>query len=607
MSQSKLLEPTVDFLSDIALLGHQKCSAAMLSALVQGFSAYRVGANGEEVIAVMFMVKSTSSTDHLTHLKELELYFEKDTYSRLSAIHGLGIANPCYYTAEVSLPTLDWLIRSPWITEIELTAQLKPSRDIPLSPERSVDRLSAAADIPTSDAETIIGVIDFGFPFAHNEYLDKGEKTRIHAIWDQDHTPEFKSDKGSIPNGFSYGRQVDRSAIQGFIDGGLVDGIFNEDKVYRDAACPSMRARITHGSSSIAILAANRLTSSCPANLVNEGSSNSQKTDIVLVQVPYALPLAPCSGAAENCILDGLRYMLACAGKATKRIVASIGYGSYLGPHDGSTIFESAIANLVASATKSNVKLDVVFASGNGYNKSIHARSADSSFNTQVIGWWVPPGNSVPTFSDAWLSLTDSETFICSLISPVGKAIEAKIAPGKLSAISSDPNIGNATIVLQRKNGKLHVLIEVPPEGYAGRWRIEFNAPESNRRIDINTAWGGRNPSFYRRALQGKFLPVVLSDEQKKTKTSMEIDGNGSLISSACNSSVWLVGGYEMWGNKLRTKYSGGGFSHGGARANRASTGVDILAPCEQSPQLQLHSRKWNQFRCAIICSCVIE
>lgn len=564
-----------------------KCSATMLAAMVQAFSSYRIGSSGEEKVAVMFTLIAGDVYIQTKCAKELLKKFAQDSGSRLSVVCGNYSTKFSCYTADVSLPMLVWLIQTDWIGGIELTAQLKPLRDVALPMGRTVDVRSKKARIPKSNAKSLMGVIDFGFPFANSAYINKGGETRVHAIWDQDHTPEFADKVGTVPDGFGYGRQLDKKAIQGFIDASKVGGSIDEDRVYREAVCPSMRARITHGSSSIAILAANKITPSYDPNLDGNQHIGAENADIVFIQVPYALPLAPCAGAAEQCILDGIFYLLECASKSTQHIVVSIGYGSYIGPHDGSSMFEQAVANLVFHAKNYlSIKLDVVFASGNGYNKSIHACSSDDPKQHQVIDWWVPPYNAVPTFADAWLALSAKDIFSCQLTDPSGQTFSISIRPEQPVIVASNQNSVIATLVLQRHPNKLNVLITVPSSGLPGRWRIEFITVSKSSTIHVNTAWGGRNPSFYRRALQGKFLLPRLNSQEQNIKTAMFIDGNGSMISSACNGDVWLVGGYELWGTNQRAKYSGAGFAHGGVRSNTLFTGVDILAPCEESPSL---------------------
>jgi hypothetical protein len=557
----------------------RKCSPSLLAAMSTDFSGYQAERTPELAFEILFyLASSVQSSVRKKTWQEIIYEFSKTTVSRLSTLYAFEFENAPYGTAKVNAATLKFLLTKDEIAHIDLAAQLKPLRAPALPLGRSPDDLSKPGDIATASTsdndQTLLGLIDFGFPFAHEQYLNAQGKTRIQAIWDQDTCPEFDSQFGSRPNGFHYGRQVNSSQINQWLEQRKNLGI-SEGALYQLAACPSMASRVTHGSGSLSILAANQGSTSVPNYLNTKCDS-----PIVLVQIPYALPLAPCAGAAEKSILDGIAYIITCANGKFKKIVISLGYGSYLGPHDGSTFFEKALEFFVAHLKKEGIDLHIVFASGNGFDKAIHASSPEKASERQHIDWWLPPQRDSLVFADAWLRSDKAEKCRIGVISPSGKK---KFVVLNSKETLSQVSFEGLTLVARRDSSqKVCVFFQMSVTAASGRWSLFFELAESGHVIHVNTSWGGRNPAFLKRTQQCKFL----KPQNILGATALEVTGEGSVISTACNSDVWLVGGYELWQPYSPSKYSGGGLAHGGVRAALGKSGVDILAPCEQSPSL---------------------
>jgi hypothetical protein len=310
--------------------------------------------------------------------------------------------------------------------------------------------------------------------------------------------------------------------------------------------------------------------------------------DIVFVQLPRNVPIAPDRGSIERCTLDGIRYVLDATPDNAHAVVV-VDYGTEMGSHDGVTWFERALDSMVRSARDRGITLDVIFPSGNSYAKKRRAIVFVEQLEKNTvaeIGWWLPVSNDVQVACEIWYKAESLFDLAVSL--PNGEICIAALNSNKESTHCYPADNPYCFVVCKQHEKQWNILIlinstneifstrPVPP---AGVWKLTFRSLQNNiPPINMYTHWGGKNPSLPQRVVPTKF---VLHNEFKEVAA---ITGDGSILGSGCGSEPYMVGGYEKWGSKERSKYSSGGKSRAGKRALKG--GADCLLVTEQSTVL---------------------
>lgn len=566
-----------------------KLDAAFLLAIATDFQAYDLETDRIEVLVEAVLPSGRVEPDFQKNLTQLAA-------QRVVHRHSLIVSSQssAYWSIDATACGILSLAGCSAVSRIQLCQTLRPTRPSSSAPARDFQLHESRCRIPKSDSSTLLAIIDHGCPFAHEALRTKGNaSTRVLALWDQDAQPEFSGvPEAGYPSGYKYGRQVTRADLSALMDGAR-DGIgVNEDLCYELAGYSAMRARWTHGAAVTGILATRfswpQGNKDSPPDTDLPGLYDA---DLVFVQLPRRVPLAPSAGVTDRCVLDGVAYILQCAGVKTKHVSIVVDYGTYLGPHDGSSLFERALDLLMEQANSVNGRtVDIHFASGNGYNKGVHARSKSSGQScTYAVDWWIPPDNDSAVFADFWLRNVTGK-FRVALERFGCKSLQAEVSVGQggCVVVTEDKSLSMVVLphgkqwqimvqALATRSGPDHVAVP-------GRCTIGFGFEDANADVQAYTTWGGQNPGMEKRLLPPRFLAHGDSGQG-----SMEVTGDGSIVGSACgaNPHVKLIGGYENWGSLRRAKYSSAGFARDGNRGPKGKTrGVDCLAVSEESPSL---------------------
>jgi len=221
------------------------------------------------------------------------------------------------FTAEVSLSALASLSERDEIVYIEAGSNMN-SFDIVANAEINAEQVQTGNVLKTPFTGTgvIVGVVDTGIDFHHEDFNDDLGNTRIISIWDQ------RAAGGNTPRELvrSYGREC------------------LADEIERDA-CPLIDD-VGHGTHVAGIAAANS----------DEYNGVAPDANIVMVRFNaqkeqsngYATPLYSTN------ICEAISYIFAKADALGKPAVVNLSLGSHLGAHDGSSLFEQCIDSLVA-------------------------------------------------------------------------------------------------------------------------------------------------------------------------------------------------------------------------------------------------------------------
>ena len=530
-----------------------------------------------------------------------------------------------FFSARMDQESLDQLckVKAPVkVLGIEYASALLANR----TPTVAQNKLKSKPQKLPQTKNTLIGIIDDGCPFARRDLLKVSElsgdtsggttcSTRVIGIWDQDLNPAFASrTHTSPPEGWEFGGQVAQAELNALIKEHIDPaGFIDEEATYKTAGYSRLNKRFSHGSFVTGIAAGKGISRSLmpvfgpqtsggvlPINPpVDQLTEPIENADIAFVQLPRATLQAPTRGALGYAILNGILWMLQ-IGKDSKTVVVAIDYGSYLGPHDGSSLFERALDFLIESNAP---KLQVIFPVGNGFEQkaSLWSDRVGSSKKPSVWQWWVPPENEQATFTEIWLGDQNFGStireFSMTITAPNGDAVTLRKG-GEVKTFTKLSKIfANAYLARDCRSVLLKVNDTKGDEPHtrapSGRWTFSVFARAGDGNAVNLWAYanrGGRSTNTAQRSYQSRLIPL--------SKDTV-VDGESSIIGMGCSDCSVLVGGVKLMAlrrygadifkqanseNLLAANYSSAGPGRGGTRMN---DGPDYSAVTEESSSLQ--------------------
>ncbi len=195
--------------------------------------------------------------------------------------------------------------------------------------------------------DVVVGIIDFGFDFAHPVFYDEAYGNyRVKRVW-------IQSANGSGPSGYNYGTELVNT-----------NDIINRKMDF---------ANISHGTHVAGIAGGG-------GNLISglyEGVAS--ECDFVLVSANFDKYEGESTG--DSYIVDAIKYIFDYATKAGKPAVVNISLGTNIGPHDGSALFDQACNKL------SGPGRIIVTSGGNSGSDPIHIRKSFTISDTIIYSF----------------------------------------------------------------------------------------------------------------------------------------------------------------------------------------------------------------------------
>jgi len=452
-----------------------------------------------------------------------------------------------------------------------------------------------------STSSVLLGMVDYGCPFAHIGLRLKDKKTtRILSLWDQ----------GKNSAGQTLGQEFSRATLSGFMTAATSSGYVDEAACYRQNDFDALAARTSHGAHMLGLLAGAAASPSlCDGEdlttfLSRPWEDTATDSDIVFVQLPPEyLQAMPRTGLTPYQLM-GMKYILDSAGPRTSQVVIPVSSETFEGPHDGSSLLESAIDALVEYANREKGKtLDIVFASGNAADLAICLKLPDSAptapapnLHTTSFTVRVLPNNEIPTFVEVWLPSEAPESDV--FVEPPNQAATNGVGQGAWvwpSANQPECVVIHPEAIQAGGQGKC-ILVRIAPTFSAmsggavasfGDWCITLSSASP-----ISGAWAYVARSYHgmggkRRSYQSYFPEHPRrKDWEFLRKLPLVRMGLGSINGLACGSNVTVVSGYvlrprKQTGDGASAAYAGRGPARGGRLKN--SILVDSAAPTDES------------------------
>jgi carboxypeptidase C (cathepsin A)/outer membrane protein OmpA-like peptidoglycan-associated protein/subtilisin family serine protease len=292
----------------------------------------------------------------------------------------------------------------------------------------------------------VIGLVDWGFDFAHPDFLKLDGTSRILAIWDQ-----RGSKLANSPQPFGYGVVHDQDAINRALKQPDPYAALGYHPADADTGIGS------HGTHVLSI-AAGGGGEERPVGVAPEA-------DLVVVHnAPWDEIDTGRLGDSVT-LLEGIDFIARLAGD--RPWVINLSMGKHGEQHDGSTLIEQGLD----AAIRSSAGRAVCLSAGNYFDKRIHASGQLRPTQERTITWEIQENKPTNNQLEFWYSWQDK--FEVRVKSPDG-AIAARAAIGERAKfLVGGKEVGNVYHRGQEPNNlDNHIVIYLYKEAPTGEWEI---------------------------------------------------------------------------------------------------------------------------------------
>jgi subtilisin family serine protease len=339
-------------------------------------------------------------------------------------------------TVRMPLSAAPMAARLPGVEAIRLALPVELHHDLSIPDARANNKRTQSPPLSGFNGNNVVlGLIDSGINYPHDDFKNPDGTTRILAIWDQNAL-------GTPPLPYNYGNECTQAQVQA-------------------GTCTQVDVE-GHGTHVAGSAAGD---GSATGNGVTQfkyvGMAN--KAGIIMVKTNFT----------DAGLIDGASYIFAKAQALGRPAVVNMSLGTNLGPHDGSLDLELGLNALVGPGRI------IVSSAGNEQTTKLHGR-LNSTVALDSLTFAVPtyPGSGAIDFFliDGWYENTDNYSILVT--SPSG-IIHGPIAKGTAynSVVNTDGRVYIDNGFVATNNGDHNVYIEVSDVGgspipKAGGWRV---------------------------------------------------------------------------------------------------------------------------------------
>lgn len=413
-------------------------------------------------------------------------------------------------TAKVSVNELEAIRQSPTVIS------LKAAQPVQTALKKTIEEIGARNDLlPPGVARdhggqgVVVGIIDSGCDFVHKNFRNTDGSTRILTIWDQ---AAERINDSSIP----YGRVFTREEINNALTSSRPYKTLGYPASGSFPANPPNPPGHKHGTHVMDIAAGNGQGTGTPGM--------APSADLVFVElaandIPWEGRDVVGSTLGDSAqLLDAVKYVLDTAGE--RPCVINISLGTNGGPHDGTSLFEQSIDDLLIE--KSN--RSIVIAASNSYDDGIHASGTVSQGNFVDLHWQVNSGDFTLNELEIWYDGTDD--FIVELITSNGESL-GSVPLGENGSILN--NEGETLIFMANRksdpnNHDNQIGIFLEQNLPTGTWTVRLHGSSVNN---------------------GKFHAWIERDDRGQSSFSPPHDNTHTLGSLSCGHKSIVVGSYD--------------------------------------------------------------
>jgi hypothetical protein len=389
-----------------------------------------------------------------------------------------------------------------------------------------------------------VAVIDFGCPFLHSSFsTPQGDASRVVALWDQgDVRPDVP---WLVPCTAGYGGELGASALRAAWENSRdpdcdLDeaGYYKELSYLVDYEDPRSRVyRVEHGAHVMDVAGG-------VVNPVNGESDAASRANLVFVQLPYQTATDSSGGSLGAYLLDALRYILRISDENAP-LVVTVSYGSTAGPHDGTSLIERAMDELLLQRPLNTA---IVLSAGNSRCAGLHVKRRARGEASAMFRLAIAPGDTTDTFVEFWYPKPTRGVLQFRARLPGGEwsqwlepdssvELHDNVTHETVAALINQSSVPNG----QRSMALLAMRPTEAPDGDTGSlakpgiWEVEarLNGAQETDSVDID-AWVERDD------------PRPFSNHKQTSFVGLEpSDAENTLSSIATGRHTVVVGGFR--------------------------------------------------------------
>lgn len=257
-------------------------------------------------------------------------------------------------------------------------------------------------NVPGQLSGKVLGLVDDGLAFANQVFLTPEGRTRVKHFWRQDgsdagdaphrRTPLDPTRAGPQPRDMGYGHELSGAALNTAMAAFRQRGRLDEDALYQHLQLWNLNKPASHGTHVMSLACGQ-------GNLLNPMDDTASRCDLIAVQFDTANVRDTSGGALNVSVLDALMYIVArCTPQA--QLVVNISWGTLAGPHNGSSILEAAMDQLIELL---GGRLQITVPAGNAYQSRTHANDTLAPGASVPLHWRVLPDDRTQSFLEIWL------------------------------------------------------------------------------------------------------------------------------------------------------------------------------------------------------------
>lgn len=293
-------------------------------------------------------------------------------------VAGLNVDNTInsIVTGTVSAADITSVRRNPNVVSLKAARNVIPSLQVSV-PEIQGTQVQIQQTIPPGSpaingSGVIVGLVDYGCDFVHNNFRNADGSSRLLFLWDQ--RPGQTNVPATTP---AYGRELKTDQINAALK--------TNDPYATLGYRPDPDA---HGTHVMDIAAGNGRVG---------GRGVAPGANLIFVH-SYANDVNPDDNFGNSRhVLDAIQYIFRKAEALGKAAVVNLSVGSCGGPHDGTNLVEKGIDELLDQPGRA-----VVVAASNSGADRVHASGVLTLGKTRVLQWQIPAGDTTDNEVEIW-------------------------------------------------------------------------------------------------------------------------------------------------------------------------------------------------------------
>jgi subtilisin family serine protease len=443
-------------------------------------------------------------------------------------------------TARIPLSRLESVRQAPWVVSLKTAQGVKPALAATIAEIEAAQNLLPPNTLGQQGSGVVIGIVDFGCDFAHQNFRNADGSTRLLAIWDQ-------QGPSSPSSPFGYGKVYTPADIN--------QALLAPDPYTALGYGPPPDAKLdspgTHGTHVMDIAAGNGRGSGTPG--VAPGA------ELVFVElgasdIPWQGSTVVGSTFGDSVqMLEAMRFIFDMAGN--RPCVINLSLGTNGGPHDGTTLVEQGADALISQAPLRAL----VIAASNAFADGIHAADTVPAGGVVDLRWAVPAADFTHNELEVWYG--DEDQFRLEILLPDGTSI-GSLDLGESGRLEDDQ--GKTLIFVAHRqadpnNGDNVIGVFLEAGLPAGTWTIRLHGVQ---------------------VTSGAFHAWIERDDANPSQFVPPHDNTHTLGSISCGHQAIVVGSYDAHKSNLPLSFfsSGGPTRDGRQKPEVSAPGHSVFA-----------------------------